>query len=186
VESLRSLGIAAVLGSLYPWTSSADLLNLVVPTRVIGLGGQTFASISSHFPSNYTERPSYLGLPALLIVGLLLVRRPWPAATRVLAAVFAVATFVSFGTALWVDGNRLFWLPWSWPSHWTGLKDIAPDRFALYSTLAADVMGRDLDRPDEGEGISPPVRAPGVCRGRHGAASLERLRPPGSPAAVVL
>ena len=124
----------------YPWTSSADVLNLVVPTRVIGLGGQTFASISSHFPSNDTERPLYLGVPALLIVGLLLARRPWPAATRVLAAVFAVATFVSFGTALHVDGNRLVWLPWAWPSHWTGLKDIAPDRFSLYATLAVDVL----------------------------------------------
>jgi hypothetical protein len=124
----------------YPWLFSADPLNLIVPTSVIGLGGKTFASVSSHFPGNDNERDSYLGLPILVIAGLLLWRRPWTGGTRFLVAAFGAATFLSLGTALYLDGHRMFWWPWSAPSHWTGLKNIIPSRFALYATLAADTM----------------------------------------------
>jgi hypothetical protein len=124
----------------YPWRFSADPLNLVVPTSAIGLGGKTFASVSSHFPGNDNERDSYLGLPILVIAALLLRRRPWPGGTRFLAAAFAAATLLSFGTALYLDGHRLFWWPWSAPSHWLALKNVIPSRFALYATLAADTI----------------------------------------------
>ncbi len=140
----------------YPWFFSADPLNLIVPTSVIGLGGKTFASVSSHFPGNDNERDSYLGLPILVISTLLLWRRPWPGATRFLLPAFGAATFLSLGTALYLDGHRMFWWPWSAPSHLTGLKNIIPSRFALYATLAADTMvaiwistsrGRVFQRP---------------------------------------
>ena len=124
----------------YPWLFSADPLNLIVPTSVIGLGGKTFASVSSHFPGNDNERDSYLGLPMLVIAGLVLWRRPWKGGTRFLVAAFGAATFLSLGTALYLDGHRMFWWPWAAPSHWTGLKNVIPSRFALYATLAADAM----------------------------------------------
>jgi hypothetical protein len=119
---------------------SADLLNLVVPTHVTGLGGHSLASVSSRFPGDDAERDSYLGLPVLLIAGLLVWRRPRAASTRFLVAAFAVATFLSLGTALYVNGHRLVWLPWSAVSHWTGLEEIVPSRFALYATLAVAAM----------------------------------------------
>jgi len=140
----------------YPWLFSADPLNLVVPTSVIGLGGSTFASVSSHFPGDRAEQDSYLGLPALLIVALLLLRRPWSAGVRFLLAGFAAATFVSLGTALYLDGHRMFWLPWSAISHLTLLKNVVPSRMALYASLAlgalvalwtASTKGRVFPRP---------------------------------------
>jgi hypothetical protein len=140
----------------YPWTSSADLLNLVVPTRVIALGGAWLHPISERFPSNDTERPLYFGLPALVMVALFLLRRPWTQGTRFLVAAFGAATLVCFGTAFHVYGERLFWLPWSVPSHWKAFNDIAPDRFVIYGGLAVSVLvatwiattpGRFLRRP---------------------------------------
>jgi hypothetical protein len=118
----------------------ADLLNLVVPTEVTSLGGDTFESVSGGFPGNTAERDSYLGLPLLAIVVLLLLRRPWTPAVRFLLAGFGVATFVSLGTALTVNGHRVLWLPWTLASRTTGLENILPARFALYATLAVAGM----------------------------------------------
>ncbi len=129
-----------VRATVYATFFNADLLNLVVPTRLIGWGGQSFASVSSHFPGEDAERVSYIGLPALLIAALLVLRRPRTAATRFLLAAFAAATFLSLGNALYVDGHRIVWLPWSVTTHWTGFEDILPARFALYATLAVAAM----------------------------------------------
>src|SRR5205823_3723167 len=51
---------------------AADLMNIVVPTRLIEFGGSTFAHASSSFtPLNDYERGSYLGLPILAILVML-------------------------------------------------------------------------------------------------------------------
>jgi dolichyl-phosphate beta-glucosyltransferase len=119
---------------------SADLAGLVVPTRVTGWGGESFNSLVAHWPGNDAEHGSYLGLPALLIVLLLVIRRPRTPAVRFLLAAFLLATFLSLGTALYVNGHRIVWLPWSVPSHWTGLEQVIPSRLALYATLAVAAM----------------------------------------------
>ena len=53
--------------------SGADLAGFVVPTKVIGLGGSSFAG--SRARSNASRASAYLGLPTLAIVVWLLVRR---------------------------------------------------------------------------------------------------------------
>jgi hypothetical protein len=118
----------------------ADLVNLVVPTRVTALGGSLFTSFTSHFPGDDAERTSYLGLPVLAILGLLALRRPRSPGTRFLLVAFAAATFLSLGTALYVANARVVSLPWSLWSGWIGVEQIIPARFALYATLAAAVM----------------------------------------------
>jgi hypothetical protein len=141
----------------------ADLLNLVVPTRVIGSGGQWFASVAADFPGNDAERDSYLGLPALLIVALLVLRRPRSDATRFLVAAFVAATFLSLGTALYVDGRRIAWLPWSVPSRWPGLENILPSRFALYATLAVAAMAAIWTSSTKGRVFRRPYVLPALA-----------------------
>jgi hypothetical protein len=135
---------------------SADLLNLVVPTRTVAWGGKTFLQTSAHFPGNDAERDSYVGVPALLIAGLLVLRRPRAFATRFLLASFVLATVLSLGTALYVDSKRIVSLPWSVPARWTILESVIPSRIALYGALAlaaavavwtATTEGRVFRRP---------------------------------------
>ena len=118
---------------------NADLLNLVVPTAVTGWSGQTFTSVAARFPGGIHEQDSYLGLPALLMIGLLLLRR-WTADVRFLVIAFAAATIMSLGTALYVNGQRRLWLPWSALSDLVILDNVLPSRLALYATLAADTL----------------------------------------------
>lgn len=120
-----------------PSAFSADLLNLVVPTPVTGWGGQSFIKLTQNFPGGINERDSYVGLPALLIVMLLLLRhrsRRSPG-IRFLAWGFVVATLLSFGAALHFNGHRLFWLPWSLLTQVPIFNNITPSRLALYATL---------------------------------------------------
>jgi hypothetical protein len=119
---------------------SADALSLVVPTQVIGWGGDSFASLTGHFPGDIAERDSYLGLPILLMIILLTLRQFRATATRFLLAAFVLATLLSFGAALYVKGHRVAWLPWSLTSRVPGLADVVASRLALYATLAAVVM----------------------------------------------
>ena len=119
---------------------SADLLNLVLPTHLTGLGGNMFNEITGRFPGNDAERGAYVGLPTLLIVGLF-AKRTWKAAsTRFLLAGFVLAVFLSLGTGLFVDGHRVAWLPWSIWAHWIGFEQIIPSRLIVYGVLAASVM----------------------------------------------
>ena len=117
----------------------ADLLNLVVPTATNGWHWDTFASLAAHFPGGINEQDSYLGLPVLLIIVLLALRR-WSPEIRFLLAAFALATAMSFGTALHVDGRRLLWLPWSALSDASVANNIIPSRIAVYATLAAAAL----------------------------------------------
>ncbi len=55
-----------------PQAYLSDLANFVVPTRIAELGGSWAASLSDHFPGNQFEQDAYLGLPALVILGLFL------------------------------------------------------------------------------------------------------------------
>jgi len=119
---------------------SADLLNTVLPTRVTAAGGDVLRSVSGRFPGDDAERGSYLGPPALLVVALLALRSPRPAAVPFLLAAFATATFLSLGNALYVAGHRVVSLPWSLPSRVTGLESVLPSRFSLYAALAVATM----------------------------------------------
>ena len=46
----------------------ADILNFLLPTHFIWIGGQWLFSISQHFRGNDSEAGSYLGIPTLVIV----------------------------------------------------------------------------------------------------------------------
>jgi hypothetical protein len=133
--ALTGFSRATVYASFY----DIDLLNLFVPTQVTGLGGQSFASFTGHFPGGIPERSMYVGLPIMVIVVLLVWLRRRPS-TWFLLAGFGVATILSFGTALYFHGHRIVWLPWSALGNMTGLSDVVPSRFSDYAWLALAAM----------------------------------------------
>jgi hypothetical protein len=133
--SLTGFNRATVYADIF----KIDLLNILVPTRVIGLGGTTFDALDARLTGAPTERTLYLGLPILLILGLTVWRLRTPA-VRFLVSVFAVATFLSLGDGLYVLGHRVVRLPWSVVEHWTGFDDIVTARFSLFATLTSAVL----------------------------------------------
>lgn len=118
---------------------NADLLNLILPTSVSGLGGRRFAAVTAHFPGGLNEQNSYVGWPVLVILLLILLRNR-SIGNRFLLTAFGTATLLSLGTGLHVEGHRLFWLPWSAVSRSAILNNVIPSRIALYATLAAAAL----------------------------------------------
>lgn len=146
--------IAAVLvspllysvGSSYGSTSlnlpedyPSDLLNSVIPTA-ISLSSAHWATALVHFTANDAEAGGYLGLPTLLIVALFARRRWRTAGGRFLLASVALALVASYGTALYVGGHRVIWLPWTWLSYTVPFDNVLPARLSLYVSLACSVI----------------------------------------------
>ncbi len=123
-----------------PWLYSTNLLNLVVPTRLTWLGGRLLSPVSASFSGNASEQGGYLGLPLLLLLGLLARERGRHRAVPALLALTAALALASLGPSLHVGrwDSRLP-LPW-WPAlHLPLLKAAMPARFSLYVALAAAV-----------------------------------------------
>lgn len=123
-----------------PWLFNGDLLNFVVPTRLIALGGSTFAQISSRFPASDTERGAYLGVPTLLLVGWYAFRRRSAASTWFLATSLGTAIFLTLGTGVQIDGRAVTSLPLSALSSTPLFDNMLPVRLALFGSLAAAVI----------------------------------------------
>ena len=116
-----------------------DLLNIVVPTRLIALGGTSLASFTSYFPGNDNERDLYLGLPVLAMVGLHLVRRRRSSAARFLGAAILASWLLALGANLRIHGDRVVELPWRLVRDLPGLDNVITPRLAVYASLAAAV-----------------------------------------------
>jgi hypothetical protein len=115
-----------------------DLLNYVIPTRVIALGGTTFWPLARHFTP--AGASGYLGLPTLAIVVLFALRVRRSAGARFLVAALAVTVVMALGTSLLVDGHRVIPLPWSLAVHLPVLANALPFRLAAYVSLVAAVI----------------------------------------------
>jgi hypothetical protein len=122
-----------------PADYSADLLNFVLPTQDSAIGGSAAKTISAHFTSNAFEQGAYLGLPALAILVLFVLRRWRLAGGRFLGASLVIATLASLGTALWVEGHRLVPLPWRFVAQLPALDKVFPVRLLVYVTLLVAV-----------------------------------------------
>ncbi|MGZ4390153.1 MAG: hypothetical protein ACXVZL_12305 [Gaiellaceae bacterium] len=122
-----------------PEDFSADLLNVVVPTRLVAAGAVWAPGIAARFPGNDAERGAYLGLPLLAIVVLFAVRSRRRPGVRFLLASLGLAWFGSLGTALWVAGHRVVPLPWDALAWLPGFDNVLPSRLAMFASLAAAV-----------------------------------------------
>jgi hypothetical protein len=121
-----------------PSLFNGDLLNFVVPTRLIGILGRWH--LSSHFPANDAERGAYLGLPTLAIVAWFGVRFRHLASTRFLLAAALLSAFATLGTSLWMNGRKVAWLPWREVARLPVFDNVLPVRFSVFTALLAAVI----------------------------------------------
>lgn len=123
-----------------PRDFDTDLLNFVVPTRLVAAGAGWAPGIAARFPGNDAERGAYLGVPlAAAVVWYLWRGRRRPGA-RFLAVSLALAAVASLGTALYLGGHRLVPLPWTLLARLPGLDNVLPSRLAVFTALGAAVV----------------------------------------------
>jgi hypothetical protein len=154
VSALPSIVVAYVVGALvaaplvyYALTgfvthgfidvrhTGSDVLNFVVPTRVIAVGGSWLTSLQAHFEPSGAS--AYLGLPTLAIAALFAWRFRGVAWARFLVVLLAAVSVMALGVELDVGGRRLFALPWAAIAHVPVVNNALPFRFTAYVSLAA-------------------------------------------------
>ena len=124
----------AFVGAGNTW--GGDLLGFVVPTRVTGIGGSSFITVSSTFnESDLLENGIYLGIPLLVIVARYAVTRWRLPTARMLLTVLAVVVVLLLGSHLHVDGHSTIPLPWDVISGLPLVKQALPVRLGVYMYL---------------------------------------------------
>jgi hypothetical protein len=124
-----------------PAAFSADLVNLIIPTRTVEFGGSGWVqSIAGRFPGNLGERDAYFGLPLLFVV----LQYGWAwrreFASRFLLIMFAIILLFALGPRLRLAGLIGFGLPWKLATHVPMLKSALPARFMNYAFLVAVIV----------------------------------------------
>jgi hypothetical protein len=137
---------------------AADLLGIVVPTVHQVLG--TDATLT--WGGNDSENGSYLGLPLLLVLGLLAWRYRRVPVVRFAAVLGVVAWGLSLGERLHVAGTETAVpLPYAVVAHLPVLHNMAAVRFSLYVVLcAALVLAVGLDRLHASGRLRPALALP--------------------------
>lgn len=137
---------------------AADLLGTVVPTvhQVLGTDATT------GWGGNDSENGSYLGLPLLVVLALLVWRFRAVAVVRFAAALGVVAWVLSLGERLHVGGQETeVPLPYALVAYLPVLHNMAAVRFSLYVVLcAALVLAVGLDRLHSAGRLRPAVALP--------------------------
>ncbi len=117
----------------------ADLANFAVPTKVTLIAGGWAAALARRFPGNPSEQDAYLGLPALLILGLFAWTRVRTASGRFLLAAIAVAALAALGGRGTVGGHAIVAGPWKLVEQLPLFDNVLTSRLAVYVALAAAV-----------------------------------------------
>jgi hypothetical protein len=123
-----------------PQDFGADLLNFVVPTRLIAAGAVWAPPIAERFAGNDAETTAYLGLPLLAIIVWFAGERWRRPGSRFLVLGLAAAGFLALGTSLRVAGRELTPLPWDLVADQPLFNNAMPVRFSAYVSLAAAVL----------------------------------------------
>ena len=123
-----------------PQDFGADLLNVLVPSRLTAAGAVWAPPIAARFGGNDAETTAYLGLPILAAVAWFAVTRWRRPGSRFLALAFLAALVASLGVTLRVAGRELFWLPWDLVVEQPLFNHSLPVRFSVFVSLAAAVM----------------------------------------------
>jgi len=125
-----------------------DLVNLVVPTRLLLLAPSVATRLTAHLTAGLAESGGYLGLPLIVLLlwgGVVRRRDPWARALLLALLVVAVA---SLGPTLHVAGRSTgVPLPWRLVQGWPLVSNVLPARLMLYCFLAASLLlAQALDR----------------------------------------
>ena len=121
-----------------PEVFSTDLLNYLVPTKLIRFGRNVCGGIAGRFTGNIFEQGAYLGPPLVLILILQardIRRRPY---VKPLMLSMLVVLILSLGPRLHVGGIATnIWLPWSLGLYLPLIHQALPTRFPMYLSLIA-------------------------------------------------
>lgn len=122
--------------------ASADLANLVVPTKVTWLRLPGSGSIARHFASNGAEQGAYLGIPLLLIIALATatLRGPRRRGVWVLLLSALASTLLALGPRVRVDGHTVAIGIWAWIGRLPTIRAALPIRLDMYTTLFAALI----------------------------------------------
>jgi hypothetical protein len=124
-----------------PGGYSADLVNLVIPTRTAQVGlFPIFQLITQRFPGNLGERDAYLGLPLLMLVGHFGWKYGSDFVARLLVTMFALILLCALGPRLRLAGWTGFGLPWKLAMHVPLIKHALPGRFTSYAFLIVAII----------------------------------------------
>lgn len=127
------------LPSSWPFVYTADLANIVVPTRLHRFGGSLVGPLSDRFRAPIDESAAYLG-PLLIIVALFVLQRSRIFLHRVLVWSLAAIGLASLGPTLTVAGTRIVALPWTIFAVAPIVKLALPARFVVYAWLILSVI----------------------------------------------
>lgn len=124
-----------------PNTFVIDLLNFVVPSEVQWLTPAGARSISSYWTGNLYEWNGYLGIPLLVIVAFVTVRR-WSNPLVRFSSLLGLAVAVcSLGPSLHVYGRDTgIPLPWRLVDILPVVSNMLPSRLMLYAHLSAALL----------------------------------------------
>ncbi len=113
----------------------SDLLSFVLPANESNFLFGSLYRDTAHVAGD----EAYLGLPALLIVGLFARSFGRTTGGRFVLAAFVAAVIFALGPFLTVDGTRIGILPWAIVHNLPGFDDVLTARFAVYVALVAAV-----------------------------------------------
>lgn len=158
----KALGVAAVVGLLLvawplrvqffgpqhphtaiqrPGVAVTDLANFVVPTRLERFATPAAVAVSNRFTSNPTEWDGYLGLPLILLLGGIAVRRWRDPLVRVASLLALGLAVASLGPRLHVAGRLTrVRLPWRAVQAVPVIDNVLPNRLMLYVFLLAGLL----------------------------------------------
>jgi hypothetical protein len=120
--------------------NTADLVNFVVPPNYVAAAGEATSRLSRSFPNIVVGQESYLGLPALLIVGLFFWGRTRTETGRFLLACLAAVLALALGAHATVFGHRIVTFPWALVQGLPLFDNAQTVRLAAYTTLVAAVI----------------------------------------------
>ncbi len=124
-----------------PGAFSADLANLIIPTRTTEFGLlNAVQSFASRFPGNVGERDAYLGLPLLLVIFHYGWMRWRERSARLLLVMLVIVLICALGPRFRLAGMTGFGLPWKLAMHLPMLKSALPARFMNYGFLVAAIL----------------------------------------------
>lgn len=128
-------------GELNPTAGySLDLLNFVLPTREMLLGGAWARPVTSLFTGNLAEQDGYVGVPLVLLCATYLWTRWDHQRERTVAWSLLTTVLLSTGPQLRIAGRRMLPTPDAAFASAPFLGDALPDRFALYTALFVAIL----------------------------------------------
>jgi hypothetical protein len=123
-----------------PDSYNADVVNFVVPTRLIALGSEAVTRITDRFPGNRAEQGAYVGLPALAIVVLYARERLRTGTGRFLIVALVLAAVAALGVEATAAGDALVSFPWKLVHSLPLFDRVLTTRLTVYVALVVAIV----------------------------------------------